>query len=92
MTLKLPPELEHRLTAEAQRRHLPVDAYAIGLLEAHLPASERAGEAVALLQEWMDTDDADAQTETGDWLVRTLDEDRAGQRPLFPESLKGVTW
>ena len=92
MTLKLPPELERRLTAEAQKQHLPVDAYALGLLQAHLPASQRAGEAVALLQEWMDTDEPNAQAATGDWLVRTLDEDRAGLRPLFPESLKGVTW
>ena len=92
VTLKLPPELEHRLTVEAQRQHLPVDAYALGLLQAHLPASQRAGEAVALSQEWMDTDEADAQVAAGDWLVRALDEDRAGQRPLFPESLKGVTW
>ena len=32
------------------------------------------------------------QKETGDYLVRTLDEDRLSDRQLFPPELKGVTW
>jgi hypothetical protein len=47
---------------------------------------------VALVQSWIDSPDADEQRETGDYLIRALDEDRLSDRKLFPDDLKGVTW
>ena len=32
------------------------------------------------------------QQETGEYLIRILDEDRLSNRKLFPPELKGVTW
>ena len=37
-------------------------------------------------------ENADEQKETGDLLVRALDEDRPSERKLFPPELEGVTW
>lgn len=47
---------------------------------------------IALLQSWIDADDAEEQQETGDFLIRALDEDRPSERKLFPPELEGVTW
>ena len=45
-----------------------------------------------MLQSWLDAEDVEEQRETGDYLVRALDEDRLSDRRLFPPELKGVTW
>ena len=92
ITLTLPPELEQRLTAAAKRQDLQVDAYALRLLEQNLPCGDRRAELVALLQSWIDGADAQEQRETGEYLVRVLDEDRLSDRQLFPPELKDVTW
>jgi hypothetical protein len=48
---------------------------------------------VSLLQSWIDEeDDAGEQRDTGEYLVRALDEDRLSGRQLFPAEHKGVTW
>jgi hypothetical protein len=47
---------------------------------------------IDLLQSWIDGEDAQDQKETGDYLVKTLDEDRSSLRKFFPSELKGVTW
>lgn len=45
-----------------------------------------------LVTSWIEGGDADEQEETGEYLVRALDEDRLSDRKLFPEELKGTTW
>ena len=92
LTLSLSPELERRLTQEAERQGVPTDEYALQLLNKHLPPQNRCEELVALLQSWIDEGDAQEQKETGDYLIRALDEDRLSDRRLFPPELKGVTW
>ena len=62
------------------------------LLDKHLSAGDRQETLIALLQSWMDEDDTEEQKETGDYLIRTLDEDRLSDRKLFPSELQGVTW
>jgi hypothetical protein len=64
----------------------------VRILDAHLPSASRRAQAVALLQSWIDGKDAEDQQETGDYLVRVLDEDRLSDRKLFPRELKGQTW
>lgn len=58
----------------------------------HLPPQDHCTELVTLLQAWIDEDDPEEQRETGEYLVRALDEDRLSDRKLFPSDLKGVTW
>ncbi len=90
LILDLPSDLERRLATEAERHRVTVDAYALDLLRAQLPGDRET--AITLLQRWMD-EESDHQPGTdADWLPRALDQDRAGQRPLFPPALKGVTW
>jgi hypothetical protein len=48
--------------------------------------------AVDLIQTWIDEDDAEEQKETGDYLIRALDEDRPSGRKLFPAHLQGQSW
>ncbi|MBL8796203.1 MAG: hypothetical protein JNM56_20050 [Planctomycetia bacterium] len=90
--LSLPPELERRLTADAARLGLPLETYALQLLSQQPAPPDRRSAAVALLQGWIDEDDHGEHRETGDYLVRALDEDRSSDRQLFPPDLKGVTW
>ncbi len=93
VTLNLPRELGNRLQRAAQRDGVSADAYTMQVLDRHLPCDGQAAALVSLLQSWMDTeDDVEEQRETGDHLVRALDEDRLSGRPLFPTDHKGVTW
>ena len=92
LTLHLTPELEQRLTQEAKRQGLSVDVYTLQLLDKHLPPKSRRDELITLLQSWIDEDDAGEQQETGEYLVRVLDEDRLSDRKLFPPELKDSTW
>jgi hypothetical protein len=92
LTLQLPPDLEQRLIQEAKRQGLPVDAYALELMDTHLPLNDQRLELVTLLDAWMAEDDFEEQRETGEYLVRVLDEDRRADRKLFPPELTDVTW
>ena len=92
LTLHLSPELEQRLKQEAKHQGLSLDAYALQLLTQSLPPKDRQTELVTLLQSWMDEGDPEEQRDTGEYLIRALDEDRLSDRQLFPPDLKGVTW
>lgn len=92
LTLHLPPELEQRLTQEAQRQGRSLDDYTLELLNKSLPPQDHRTELITLLQTWIEEEDAEEQRETGEYLLRALDEDRLSDRPLFPPELKGVTW
>ena len=92
MQVNLTPELEERLRYEAERNGVPAAECIVRILDAHLPSPSHRAQAVALLLSWIDGKDADDQRETGDYLVRVLDEDRLSGRKLFPPELKGQTW
>jgi hypothetical protein len=92
LILYLPPELEQRLTQEAKRHGLALDVYTLQLLDKSLPPKDRRTALVALLHSWMDEADTADQQETGEYLIRALDEDRLADRPLFLPHLKDVTW
>jgi predicted DNA-binding protein len=92
IVLTLPERLEQRLKEEAERLGLSVDEYALQLLEKHIPQKERRKEAIDLIQSWIDEPDATEQIETGEYLIKALDEDRLSERKLFPLELKGTTW
>ncbi|HWM89416.1 MAG TPA: hypothetical protein VN493_01470 [Thermoanaerobaculia bacterium] len=92
LTLSLPHDLEDRLQHEAERQGLPPDKLTLRLLDQHLPACDPKAELAELLQSWIESGDAQEHEETGEFLIRALDEDRPSNRPLFPAELKGVTW
>ena len=94
MTLKieLTPELEQRLAREADRRGVPAETLTLELLNQHLPMKDRQNELISVLQSWVEDGDVEEQRETGEYLLRSLDEDRLSDRKLFPHELEGVTW
>lgn len=92
LRLNLPLALEQRLREESSRRGLALDVVAVRLLDQSLASADRSAEAIAIVQSWMDSDDAEDQRETGEFLIRSLDVDRPGERPFFPSELKGVSW
>jgi hypothetical protein len=92
LTVRLPADLEQRLQQEAKRQGLPADQVTLRLLDEHLPPTARGASLIALLQSWLDDEDAEEQRETGAYLIRALDEDRLSDRKLFPPDLEGVTW
>ena len=92
LNLSLSQDLAERLREAAERQGVSADAYALQLLESHVPSMDRRAELVALIQSWIDGEDAEEQKETGEQLVHALDEDRLSDRKLYPDELKGVTW
>ena len=92
VTLNLTPELGHRLQRAARKHGVSANEYTLRLLDRHVPGDGQAAALACLLQSWIDEDDAGEQRETGEYLVRRLDEDRLSGRQLFPTEHKGVTW
>lgn len=94
MTLKieLTSELEERLAREADRRGLPAATLTLAILDEYLPAPDRQTELISLLRSWAEEGDPEEQRETGEYLIRSLDEDRLSDRKLFPPELQGITW
>jgi hypothetical protein len=92
LMLNLPGDLETRLSDEARRKGVAVEAYAADVLAKHVARRQRQTEAVALLQSWIEDPAGQEQEETGKMLVKALDEDRPSERKLYPPELKGVTW
>lgn len=95
LTLDLTSDLERRLIDEAGRHGIPPNQYVVDVLKQHLPADERRGQCLALLQSWMDSEDPKEQadqSETFGYLLQALDEDRPTQRKLFPPNMKGISW
>ncbi|MCY4634201.1 MAG: hypothetical protein OXG04_06790 [Acidobacteria bacterium] len=91
--LNLTPDLGHRLQRAARKHGVSADEYTLRLLDRHVPGDAQAAALVSLLQSWIDEEDgAGEQRETGEYLVRALDEDRLSGRQLFPIEHKGVTW
>ena len=91
LVLDLQPELEKRLADAAQSQSMPVEQYALHVLDCHVSSEERKSRALAVLQTWADNGQRPLQDEGGDILV-LLDEDRLSDRKLFPPELQGVTW
>ncbi len=93
LTLGLSPELEERLKKETERSGMNAEEYTLQLLDEHLPPGNHETDLVDLLQSWIEDDDGEEeQRETGEYLIRVLDEDRTSERKLFPQELEGVSW
>lgn len=91
LMLTIPAELEMRLAEEARRLGISTEDYTLQVLKQHVPPGDRAA-AVSLIQSWIDGANEAEQKQIGDFLTRSLDEDRPSDRKLFPPELEGVTW
>ena len=89
LTLELSHDLETRLSHEAAVLGVPVEKYAMGVLEQSRPAIVRRDELAADLQAWID---AGSSKPSDDEVLHQLDADRPSNRRLYPPELKGVTW
>jgi hypothetical protein len=92
LNLNLPPDLAEQLNRDAERHGLSPDKFTLQILEQHPVPGKQSGELVALLQSWIDDEDIAGQQETGEYLIRALDEDRPSERKLFRPELEGITW
>ena len=92
LTLALPPAVEESLTREAVRQGVPLDIYALRVLEQHVLPQSRSDRAAAALQAWRDDASRRDQQEPENDLLQAIDQDRLSDRPLFPPELKGVSW
>ncbi len=92
LTLDLPSEVEQYLLEEANQQGLSIESVTLQLLQSFIFLKQKQAKAVNLLQSWMDDEDIEEQQETGQYLLRALDEDRLSERKLFPVEMKGVTW
>ena len=90
VTLDLTPELGRRLKQAARQHGVSANAYTVQLLDRHLPGDRQAGDLVSLLQSWMDEENGGEQRDTGEYLVRALDDDRLSDRRFFPPEQKGL--
>jgi hypothetical protein len=92
LTINLPPELERYLLQEAKQQQLSIEDIALQCLTSSILVKQKQVEAVNLLQSWIDDEDVEEQQETGEYLIRALDEDRLSDRKLFSLEMKGVSW
>jgi Tfp pilus assembly PilM family ATPase len=92
LTLNLPLELERYIVQEAKQQGISIESVTLQLLTSSMLLKLKQAEAVSLIQSWIDDGDIEEQQETGQYLIRALDEDRLSERKLFPVEMKGVTW
>ena len=74
---------------------VPTDCDSAPIYDAMIAIAEKRiskTELATLLQSWIDDPSPQDQQETGEHLIRALDEDRLADRQLFPPELKDVTW
>ena len=84
LTLALPQFIEDGLLRDAARMGLPLDAYALQILEQHVTPTARQSQAIAALQAWCDEADERDLAEPDNQLLQALDADRLSDRPLSP--------
>jgi|GEM_PF-981639 hypothetical protein len=92
LTLSLTPEIELYLKQRAEQKGISIEAYTLELLTEHIFKKQKQASIVNLLESWLDEDDEQEQKQTGEFLIRALDEDRLSKRKLFPPEMKGVSW
>ena len=88
LTLDLPSEVERCLLDEAHHKGLSIESVTLEILTSFMLLKQKQTKAVDLLQSWIDDEDIEEQQETGQYLIRALDDDRLSERKLFPVEIK----
>lgn len=92
LNLDITPEIQQYLNQKALEQGLSPEDYTIKLLKDRILEEQKRTQLVEVLQSWLDEEDENEQEETGNYLVEVLNQDRLGDRPLFPAKLKGISW
>ena len=92
VTLPISADLETRLIEESRRLGITPGEYVVQLVERQLAQQRSNNTKAEMLRSWMHEGDEQEQRETGEYLIQSLDEDRPGQRKLFPPEKKGLSW
>lgn len=92
LIIKLAPSIEKYVLHKSQEAGVSAEEYVARVLVEYASRSEQQDRLVAVLDSWIEKGDAREQTETGEYLVSVLDEDRSSFRKLFPPELKGISW
>ena len=90
LALELPPELQQRLVSAAREQAVPLEQFAIRILDQYVQPRLQRAEMAALLQTWID--EAQSASDDGEPLLQAIDADRLSDRKLYPPELRGVTW
>ncbi len=90
MQIAMPPELETRFRAEAERRGVSPDVSALRAMFDQLSAVERRAASIAILEHWAVTSEAltDADLAANTEVLRAIDAERPENNKLFPELAK----
>lgn len=83
MTLTLTPDLERRLTQEAERQGVKPDEYALQLLDKQLEPEDRKTALADALRSFREGD-AEEQRETFEALKQGLNENHTSDRVIYP--------
>ncbi len=92
LNLDITPEIKKYLNQRALEQGLSLEDYTLKLLTDTILEQQKRTQLVDVLQSWLDEEDENEQQETGNYLIEALDQDRLGDRPLFPAKLKGISW
>jgi hypothetical protein len=87
LQLTLPAELDNRLRKEAERQGLTPEAFALKLLEQHLPMNERSAILSELFEQWQAEDEATPEADSDYDFFQALDAAHTSNRKLFPPEL-----
>jgi len=82
LTLNLTKQEEEQFQAVAAEKGLRAEECVLQAVKALLPAAGTQDKLTALRS--LLEDDEEEQRETGEYLLRALDEDRLSSRPLYP--------
>lgn len=88
----LTPQLLDALRQRAKQDGISPESAAAQIVVDELTEDMKRKAAIALLEKWATEDDEQEQKETGEFLIKALDEDRPADRKLFPPEKKGITW
>jgi hypothetical protein len=84
LTLELPPNLEALLKQTAEQQGVRPEEFALETLKRSLSSSPQ-GEAIDLIQSWIDEGDEEEQRETLEVLKNGLNVNRFSSRLIFPD-------
>jgi hypothetical protein len=94
LTVELDPELEESLRRRADAQGVAPEEWVRRTLESQLmiappltaeEAEARRNRAIEVLRRFREEGDPEEQRETGEFLIKALDEDRLSYRKFFPE-------
>lgn len=92
LTVNLPPPLLDHVSKMANDAGISQEAALVRLLEEYVESEKKRIAAMEYLEKLFTEGDEKEQKETGEFLIKALDENRPEGQKLFPPEKKGITW